>query len=241
MKNKQLLLAAAFLTLSACDLKKTMGTATTGGLNTNEEKYSYAIGAQIGGQLKSTNVKVDSKILTQALLNSLEGKPSKLDDKQTQEAMMMFQEEGMKAKKSQNEEAKKIGIAFLEKNKTAEGVKVTPSGLQYKIITEGTGPKPIATDTVKVNYKGTLIDGKVFDASKEPVTFPLNGVIPGWTEGLALLNVGSKAMLYIPSSLAYGENGTRGIPGDSTLIFEVELLEIVKQEAAKGVPTPKKK
>jgi FKBP-type peptidyl-prolyl cis-trans isomerase len=120
---------------------------------------------------------------------------------------------------------------FFEENKKKEGVKETASGLQYKIITEGAGAFPKATDNVKVHYKGTLLDGTEFDSSYKrnaPATFPLNRVIPGWTEGLQLVKVGGKAELYIPSRLAYGKNSPPGIPPDSIMIFVVELLDIVK-------------
>ena len=119
---------------------------------------------------------------------------------------------------------------YLADNKEKKGVITTTSGLQYEVLTEGTGDKPSATDQVKVNYKGTFVDGKTFDSSYdrgEPVTFPLNGVIPGWTEGVGLMSVGSKYRFVIPFNLAYGERGNQAIPGKSTLVFEVELLEIL--------------
>lgn len=124
------------------------------------------------------------------------------------------------------------GEAFLNTNRAAEGVKETPSGLQYKVITEGGGDSPSSEDVVEVHYTGKLLDGTVFDSSVErgqPVKFPLNGVIPGWTEGLQLMKPGAKYILYIPSSLAYGDRGTGPIPGGATLIFEVELLSIEKK------------
>jgi FKBP-type peptidyl-prolyl cis-trans isomerase len=150
-----------------------------------------------------------------------------------------FQQEFFKKHRAQQEElaAKNIegGQAFLAENSKKDGVKQTESGLQYKVLTEGTGPKPKASDTVKVHYKGTLIFGTEFDSSYkrgEPAQFPLTGVIKGWTEGLQLMPVGSKYEFYIPADLAYGASPRPNIPANSTLIFEVELLEIVKPESA---------
>jgi FKBP-type peptidyl-prolyl cis-trans isomerase FklB len=133
------------------------------------------------------------------------------------------------------EKTKAKGQAFLDENKTKEGVITLPSGLQYKVVTEGTGVKPTAEDVVKVDYVGSFIDGKEFESTKTigtPAEFPLNRVIPGWTEGIQLMSIGSKYIFYIPYELAYGERGNRGIAPYSTLIFEVDLLEIVKQDPA---------
>src|SRR5688572_6631726 len=141
--------------------------------------------------------------------------------------------------------SKKEGEDFLAANKSKEGVKSTATGLQYKVIKEGKGPKPKPTDVVKVHYRGTLLNGTEFDSSYkrgEPVEFPLGQVIPGWTEGVQLMTVGSKYQFFIPGDLAYGERGNQGIPPNSTLQFEVELLEIVGPGGAPGgaiVPTPK--
>ena len=137
----------------------------------------------------------------------------------------------VEAQEMENESANNIeeGIAFLEENGKKEGVMITESGLQYKVVTKGDGPMPTEESTVSVFYEGTLIDGTVFDGNyetKDTISFPLNGVIPGWTEGLQLMPVGSTYMLYIPSSLAYGPRDAGPIPGNSTLIFKVELLEI---------------
>jgi FKBP-type peptidyl-prolyl cis-trans isomerase len=173
---------------------------------------------------------LDKKILIAAfekafLGDSVQMKPEKANEKIQQFFNQMAKAEGDKALKE--------GDEFLAKNKTKSGVITTASGLQYEIIKAGTGPKPKADDEVKCHYKGTLIDGKVFDSSidrGEPVVFPVSRVIPGWTEALQLMPVGSKWKLYIPSSLAYGESGAgQDIKPNSTLIFEVELIEIVKK------------
>jgi len=190
------------------------------------DSISYAIGADMG-----TNI---SKNIEQAALQ-VNWDFIKLGFSEAAAKSNQFSDEQMKASFEKirsivtdgyNEKQK----AFLETNKTAEGVITTPSGLQYKIVTLGTGAKPAATDVVKVNYQGSLIDGTVFDSSTQnggPITFPLNGVIPGWTEGVQLMPVGSKFIFYVPSELGYGEQGAGGvIPPNATLIFEVELLDI---------------
>ena len=168
-----------------------------------------------------------------------DGKDSRISDEDAQKIMQEVQE---KAIAKQEEEQKKLsednlakGKAFLEENKAKEGVVTTESGLQYKVITEGKGAKPKATDTVTVHYTGKLIDGTEFDSSAkhgQPATFPLDGVIPGWTEALQLMPQGSKWEIVIPSDLAYGAGGQGPIPPASTLVFEVELLEIAAPEAA---------
>jgi FKBP-type peptidyl-prolyl cis-trans isomerase len=158
-----------------------------------------------------------------------------LSDQEMQDAMMSLQKEMQNKAAELGVKSKKEGEDFLAANKSKEGVKTTASGLQYKVLKEGKGPKPKSTDTVKVHYRGTLLDGTEFDSSYkrgEPVEFPLDQVIKGWTEGLQLMPAGSKYQFWIPANLAYGEPGNRGIPPNSTLIFEVELLEIVPPGAA---------
>ncbi len=195
---------------------------------------SYSIGTMIAGNLKQQGVKVDLAELTKGLTDILEGKKPRLDQAQVQKVMAAFQQEQMKAQEGKAAEAagknKEEGAAFLAKNGKDEGVVTTASGLQYKILKQGDGAKPAATDKVKVHYHGTLLDGKVFDSSVdrgEPISFPLDGVIKGWTEGVQLMPVGSKFKFFIPSDLAYGDGGAGADIGPgSTLIFEVELIAI---------------
>lgn len=196
-------------------------------------KLSYALGTDIGSNLKRQEIDVDPKLLAAGISDALAGK-SALNPDQVREVMNEFRTQMMaKMQGQQAEEAKKnraAGEAFLAANAKKEGVKTTATGLQYKALKSGSGKTPALTDTVKVHYHGTLIDGTVFDSSVErgePVTFPVNGVIPGWTEALQLMKVGDKWQLAIPAKLAYGDQGAGGKIGpDSTLLFDVELLGI---------------
>lgn len=217
-------------------------------LKTELEKVSYIIGTQIARNFKAQDVEVDLNALMLGLKDALEGKTLAMSQSEMQKVYTHFQQE-MRAKiaaKRAEEAAKNLaaGKAFLEANKTKEGVKVLPDGLQYKIIKEGTGPTPTADDRVETNYRGTLIDGAEFDSSykrNKPAEFAVKGVIKGWTEALQLMKVGAKWELYIPPDLAYGERGRPGIPPNSTLIFEIELLKIVEptQAAKPTIPAPK--
>lgn len=202
-------------------------------LDTDLKKASYAIGQQIGGNMKQQNIEIDADIMAMSMKDALKG-DSKLTKEEIQQAMMKLQESAMKKQQEAGEENKKKGAEYLEKNKTAEGVKVTASGLQYKVEKEGDGKTPLKTDTVKAHYKGTLIDGTQFDSSYDrgqPAEFPVQGVIPGWSEALQLMKVGAKYKLFIPPELAYGASGRPGIPANSVLVFEVELIDIVKADA----------
>lgn len=202
-------------------------------LTNPKQRTSYAIGANIGSGLKQQEVDVDSKALIAGMSDALAGKPA-LTEAEINESMMALRQEmmtKMQAKqKAVADKNLKDGENFLAANAKKEGVKTLPSGLQYKVIKSGTGKSPKATDSVKVHYHGTLIDGTVFDSSverKEPVTFPVNQVIPGWTEALQLMKEGDKWQLFIPAKLAYGERAAGPKIGpSSTLIFEVELLSI---------------
>lgn len=202
-------------------------------LATANDSLSYALGVLVSTNItsqKEYKEVLNADIFAAAMKDVLKGDSSEaITPAEANEILGRFAN-------SQVEKQRGVGEAFLAENKTKEGVQTTASGLQYQVITEGTGAKPTATSTVKVHYHGTLIDGTVFDSSVErgePAQFPVGGVIPGWTEALQLMPVGSKWKLFIPQGLAYGERGAgRTIPPFSTLIFEVELLEILPEEAA---------
>jgi FKBP-type peptidyl-prolyl cis-trans isomerase FklB len=207
-------------------------------LPTQKDRISYAIGMNIGKGLHRDSIDIDTNLLMRGLKDAQAGSKMLMTDDQAQAAITELQNqirEKMEAeKKAAGETNRKEGNAFLEANKTKPGVQTTPSGLQYKVLKEGTGPKPTATDTVVCNYKGTLLSGKEFDSSYtrgQPATFPVNGVIKGWTEALQLMPVGSKYQLFIPPDLAYGARGAGDAIGpDQTLIFEVELMSIVPKD-----------
>jgi FKBP-type peptidyl-prolyl cis-trans isomerase FklB len=213
----------------------TAKAATAAAPATEKEKISYAIGMNMGKGLQRQPIDIDPKFLVRGLQDTLSGGKLQLTDDEAQKVLTELQGQMRKKQEAKvqelNDANKKEGDAFLAKNKSEPGVVTLPSGLQYKILKEGTGPKPAASDTVECNYRGTLIDGKEFDSSAkhggQPVSFPVNGVIKGWTEALQLMPVGSKWQLFIPSNLAYGERGAGAdIQPGATLIFEVELLSI---------------
>jgi FKBP-type peptidyl-prolyl cis-trans isomerase len=211
----------------------TKAGATT--LTTDQDKLSYAIGMSIAHNLKSQGVDVKGTVVAQGLKDVLTGAKPLLTDEEAQATLGKARDAMMKKAQTEHEAAatqgKKQGEAFLAANKSKQGVVALPDGLQYKILTAGTGPKPTASDTVEVDYKGSLLDGKEFDSSYkrgQPATFPVTGVIKGWTEALELMPVGSKWQLFIPPDLAYGDRGAGNgdIPPGSTLVFEVELKSI---------------
>jgi FKBP-type peptidyl-prolyl cis-trans isomerase FklB len=215
-------------------------------LLTQKDKFSYALGMNLGSTLHRQSVPVDPNILARGLRDALAGGKTQLTEEQAKATLMEVQTEMRKKQQEQMQQAgeanKKDGESFLAANKSKDGVVTLPSGLQYKILTQGTGPKPAASDSVVCNYRGTLIDGTEFDSSYkrgEPATFPVSGVIKGWTEALQLMPVGSKWQLFVPSDLDYGDRapGPEIGPG-STLIFEVELLSI--QDKSQNKPEDKK-
>jgi FKBP-type peptidyl-prolyl cis-trans isomerase FklB len=226
-------------------------TQVVNGQPTDEEKLSYSVGCQIGTSLKTQEVPVDLPMLTQAITQILNKQAPAMTDDQIREVIMAWQKDVQaKAEAKRKEQEAKLkeqgeknlveGPAFLAANAKKEGVKVLDNGLQYKVIKEGTGNSPGAADMVKVNYKGTLIDGTEFDSSYkrgQPAEFQIGRVIPGWTQALQLMKEGAKWELYIPANLAYGEKSQGTIPPNSVLIFEVELLQVTKMPAA-ATPAP---
>lgn len=193
------------------------------------DKLSYALGLVIGHNLNGMGVQnINNADFAQAVADVLAGNPTALTDAEAQKIVTDFLQ---KQEEEKGKEAREAGEAFLADNATKEGVVVLPSGLQYLVLKEGNGKKPAATDQVKCHYEGRLIDGTVFDSSYrrgEPATFPLNGVIAGWTEGLQLMGEGAKHRLFIPYNMAYGTRGAgASIPPYAALVFDVELIEVL--------------
>jgi len=209
----------------------------------DKDKVSYSMGVDMGRNLQKQGIDVDPDVLVEGLKDGMAGGPLKMTDEEMQATMTAFiqvMKDKMATKqKEQGTDNKAKGEAYLEENKKKDGWITTPSGLQYKVITTGTGDKPKATDTVVTQYRGTTIDGTEFDSSykrNEPAEFPVNEVIPGWTEALQMMPVGSKWQLAIPASLAYGENAPPQIGPNSVLLFDIELLGIKKPDAAGATP-----
>ncbi len=237
MINKKLLvgLVSSVVLVAGCQKEAEEPKAVE--LNTLEQKVNYTIARNLASNFKQNGLVVEPDSFMLALNDVRDGVESRLTDEEMQTVMQTFQEQAMakreeEQKKIASENAEK-GQAFLAENKAKEGVTTTESGLQYRVITEGSGVKPKATDTVTVHYSGKLLDGTEFDSSysrNEPATFDLNSVIPGWTEGLQLMPQGSKWELVIPSELAYGPGANGPIPPNSVLVFEVELLEVKAAE-----------
>ncbi|MGA3083061.1 MAG: FKBP-type peptidyl-prolyl cis-trans isomerase [Terracidiphilus sp.] len=207
-------------------------------LKTDKDKFSYALGMKVAESYHRQGVELDPALFMKAFAEAFNGGKTALTDQEMDAVLTAAGQEMRKKQAAQQAEkgaaAQKEGEAFLAANKAKDGVVTLPSGLQYKILTAGTGDKPTLGDTVVCNYKGTLINGTEFDASEKhggPLTFPVKGVIAGWTEALQLMPVGSKWQLFVPSNLAYGANGPASIGPNATLIFEVELVSIKKADA----------
>lgn len=214
-----LILALAFL--NACEKKAK--------LDNDMQKASYGVGTQIGNNMKQQSIDIDPDALVAGVKDAMTGKELRLKPEEIQQALMKLQESAIKKQTETADKNKKEGQAFLEKNKAEPNVKTTASGLQYQIIKEGTGKTPSEKDTVTAHYEGKLIDGKKFDSSydrNQPADFPVTGVIPGWTEALKMMKVGSKWKLFVPPELGYGASPRPGIPPNSVLVFEVELVGI---------------
>ncbi len=236
MLKKLILFTAPVLVLTGCDRGGNVK------LDSDEAKVSYAIGMNIGRDFKRQGVEVKPEVLAAGISDALGEGETRMTDEEARTTLMEFQQRMVqqqqeKMTKSAEENMQK-SQAFLDENKKKEGVQVTESGLQYRVIEEGSGPKPTAEDTVKVHYVGTLPDGTKFDSSLdrgEPAVFPVSGVIPGWTEALQMMPVGSKWELVIPPDLAYGTHGAGNAIGpNQALIFETELIEIVENGAGGG-------
>ncbi len=224
------------LTVIACVMLMTTSAMAADKLElkNQKDKLGYAIGLDLGKNLKKNAVDVDLNVLVQGIKDGFSGGQALLTDEQVRETYAVFQQERI-------QKSKQEGDAFLAANKKKDGVITLKSGLQYKIIKHGSGKTPKATDSVTVNYRGTLIDGTEFDSSyrrNQPATFTVNGVIPGWTEALQLMKEGATWQLYIPSNLAYGERGAPSIPPNSVLIFDVDLISVNKEPAAPSSPSP---
>ncbi|HEV2096568.1 MAG TPA: FKBP-type peptidyl-prolyl cis-trans isomerase [Chthoniobacterales bacterium] len=238
--NRALILLTFAVVLATSTLAQDKQTA----LKDQKDKVSYSIGLDIGGTFKKQNMDINPDVLLAGLKDALSGAKPQLTDDQVKETMTAFSKEMMEKQTVTNKEAGSknaaAGEKFLAENKTKDGIKLTPSGLQYKVLKDGTGPTPKETDTVEVNYRGTLTDGSEFDSSYkrgQTASFPVNKVIKGWTEGLQLMKAGSKYQFFIPANLAYGERGAgQDIGPNETLVFEVDLIGV---KPAAGKPEAK--
>jgi len=226
---KGTILVVVLLLAVACNMEPKKDLATDKG------KLSYAIGQEIGGNFKNQGMDIDPSTLAASIADVMAGRKSALSEDELKKVQTSFQQKQMDKMKASSEKGKVVGEQFLEKNRSQDGWKATSSGLQFKVVTEGKGPQPKETDTVTVDYAGKLVDGTEFDSSYkrgQPAEFPVNGVIPGWTEALKLMHVGDKYQLAIPYQLAYGEQGRPPvIPPYSVLLFDVELKGIKKGHA----------
>lgn len=245
MQNKYLVIGLG----SVISLSVFVGCDKPAKLDNDLQRGSYAVGQTIGGNIKSQPLQLDLPALVAGLKDAVDGKPSKLKPEEVKDAMMKLQQQAMGKMSESADKNKKEGEAFLATNKGKEGWKTTASGLQYKVEKEGSGASPKDGDIVKVHYTGTFLSGEKFDSSRdkgEPIEFPVNGVIPGWTEALKIMKPGAKYQLAIPSDLAYGPGGKGQIAPNSTLLFDVELLDVkpapapAPAKAGAGKPGKKK-
>ena len=224
MRTKLLLTVCAFILSCSAFAQDSIE------LSTEKQKFSYVVGFQIGQRLKSDNMDLDPKVVALAVEDVLSGSSPKLSPEQMQTVVQSYQQEQMEERVALAAANQTAGDQYLAENKSKEGVVELPSGLQYKEINAGEGQKPQTGDTVLVHYRGTLLNGEEFDSSYgrgEPAAIPLEGVIPGWQEALQLMPEGAKWEVFIPSNLAYGEQGAgTSIGPNETLIFEIELLEV---------------
>jgi FKBP-type peptidyl-prolyl cis-trans isomerase FklB len=230
MKKFLLILFVLINILAVAQVKKKVATTPAQPvLKTAIDSLSYALGMSAGNFYKQQGMlSLNTPLCSKGMNDALKSGKTLLNEQQANSIIMAFMQKESAEKAADN---KKAGAAFLAANKNKPGVITLPSGMQYMVLQEGTGPKPVATDKVKCHYEGSLIDGTVFESSiknGQPVVFSVNGVIAGWTEALQLMPVGSKWRLFIPSNLAYGDQGNQGIKPGATLIFDVQLLEIVK-------------
>jgi FKBP-type peptidyl-prolyl cis-trans isomerase FklB len=243
MKLKVSLIALIAL---ACIATRSMGAENPAVLKDKDDRISYSIGVNIGSSIKQQTqqqgLALKPDLVAAGVKDALAGGKQLLTEQEVRDTLMGLQREMVAKQAELGEKNKTQGDAFLAENKKKPGVQTLPSGLQYLVLKPGTGPKPKATDTVKANYKGTLINGTEFDNSDkrgEPATFGLTNVIPGWTEAVQLMPAGSKWRLFIPAELAYGERGAGNLIGpNSTLVFDVELLGVESGNKPAGTPTP---
>jgi FKBP-type peptidyl-prolyl cis-trans isomerase len=228
MKKQCVLLFLGLLVLFGCQDQGAAKEDAASSANSLDNDTSYALGMDVASSLKRSGLDPDYDAFAQGLKDAMEGEKTRFTE---EEAGLKIQEAFMAVMEKQTEGLRQEEIDFLAENSKKEGIVITASGLQYEVITEGTGAKPGRDDTVRVNYEGTFINGTVFDSSYsrgEPAEFPLSGVISGWTEGIQLMSEGASYRFYIPSDLAYGPQGRSPIPPYSPLIFDVELIAVVK-------------
>ncbi len=221
-------LAPALMVSTACNRKPSLAT--------DKAKVSYAIGQNIAQNIKAQNIELDPKVVAYAVESGLKGDKAELTPEEQQKAIQNLQQQAQAKMAEEAEKNKSAAAEFLAKNKEKAGVKATASGLQYEVLREGKGRKPTMKDKVSVHYTGTLVDGKKFDSSHDrgqPADLPVSGIIKGWQEALQLMPEGAVYKLYIPPDLAYGAQAQPGIPPNSTLVFEVELIKVQPTSAKK--------